>query len=406
MPHRLKKTSDDLRGLGRLAIDATIGITDLIEALHHNIIGRSGLGSVRQDGRTGGLAGMVYDTVRGTTRVAGYGVDTALGLLAAPLAGLSDRPEREHIQSAVNGVLGDHLVSSGNPLAIPMQIRKNGVALALDRAALSKAIPEANGRILLLVHGLCMNDRQWSRTRADGSSHDHGLALQEAHGHTPVYLHYNTGLSIADNGRLLSEQLDALVEAWPVEVEELSILAHSMGGLVTRSAHQHAVKAGHAWQRLAAKFIFLGTPHHGAPLERGGHWFDLVLGATPFAAPFAKIGKIRSAGITDLRHGGISTKGIGLPPLPEGIACFAIAGTTAHQDNALRNKMLGDGLVPVESALGLHDDPLHQLAFPAENRLVVHAANHMQLLSDESVYAALENILKYGASGNSGNSDH
>ena len=83
-----------------MAIDATIGITDLIEALHHNIIGRSGLGSVRQDGRTGGLAGMVYDTVRGTTRVAGYGVDTALGLLAAPLAGLSDRPEREHIQSA------------------------------------------------------------------------------------------------------------------------------------------------------------------------------------------------------------------------------------------------------------------------------------------------------------------
>lgn len=396
MPHKFKKTSGDLRGLGRLAIDATLGITDLVEALHHNITGKSGLASTRQDGRAGGLAGRVYEAVRGTTRVAGYGIDVALEILSAPLAGLSDRPEREHIQSAVNGVLGDHLVSSGNPLAISMQIRRQGQALGLNRQALSSVMPDASGRILLLVHGLCMNDLQWSRARPDGVIHDHGLSLQHGLGYTAVYLHYNTGLHIADNGRAMAELLEDLVNAWPVDVEQLDILAHSMGGLVTRSALQHAETAGHTWAGQTRKIIFLGTPHHGAPLERSGHWFDLILGATPFAAPFAKIGKIRSAGITDLRHGGTGADGTSLPPLPAGAEYFAIAGTSGPQDSPLRNKILGDGLVPINSALGLHDDPLRELAIPARNRVVAHDTNHMQLLSDEAVYAAIRHMLEPG----------
>jgi pimeloyl-ACP methyl ester carboxylesterase len=364
-----------------------------------------GAATSREDGRTTGVSAMVYRTVHGVTQVVGAGIDSALAVLAPYLGSMADRPEREHIQSAVNGLLGDHLASSGNPLAITMQVRKNGATLDLNREALSSALPEAGGRILMLVHGLCMNDRQWSRRRSDGSTHDHGLALQAAHGHTAVYLHYNTGLNIADNGRMLSDMLEELVEAWPAEVEELVILAHSMGGLVARSAHRHAEIAGHAWPGHASKFVFLGTPHHGAPLERGGHWFDLILGATPFAAPFAKIGKTRSAGITDLRHGGISADGIGLPPLPEGVECFAVAGTTGPQGHMLRNKMLGDGLVPVESALGLHDDPRHALCFPAENRIIAHAVNHMQLLGDEAVYATLEKILQPVADGSAATSD-
>jgi pimeloyl-ACP methyl ester carboxylesterase len=396
MSHKYKKTSGDLRGLGRLAIDATLGVTDLVEALHHNVTGKSGLTPTRQDGRAAGLAGLVYQAVRGTTRVAGYGIDVALELLSAPLAGLSDRPEREHIQSAINGVLGDHLADSGNPLAITMQLRVQGEALVLNRPMLSSLLPNATGRILLLVHGLCMNDLQWRCERPDGSRHDHGQALQDSLGYTAVYLHYNTGLSIAANGRDLAELLESLVEAWPVAIERIDILAHSMGGLVTRSAVQHARSAGNRWCALARKIIFLGTPHQGAPLERSGHWFDMLLGATPFAAPFAKIGKIRSVGITDLRHGGKRSDGTGLAGLPEGIDCYAIAGTSGPHDSALRNKLLGDGLVPVDSALGLHDDPLQALAFLPQNRVIAHDTNHMQLLHDEAVYAAVEHMLSSG----------
>lgn len=396
MSLKYKKTSGDLRGLGRLAIDATLGVTDLVEALHHNVTGKSGLTPTRQDGRAAGLAGLVYQAVRGTTRVAGYGIDVALGLLSAPLAGLSDRPEREHIQSAINGVLGDHLADSANPLAITMQLRVQGEALILNRPMLSSLLPNATGRILLLVHGLCMNDLQWRCERPDGSRHDHGQALQDSLGYTAVYLHYNTGLSIAANGRQLAELLEPLVEAWPVDIERIDILAHSMGGLVTRGAVQHARVTGKRWCGMARKIIFLGTPHQGAPLERSGHWFDMLLGATPFAAPFAKIGKIRSVGITDLRHGGRSADGTGLAGLPEGIDCYAIAGTSGPHDSGLRNKLRGDGLVPVDSALGLHDDPAQALAFLPQNRVIAHDTNHMQLLHDEAVYAAVEHMLSSG----------
>lgn len=386
MTHKFRDTSANLRGIGRLAIDATLGITDLIEALHHNIGGQSGITPLRQDGRTSGLTGMVYNTIRGTTRIAGYGIDRALQLLAAPLTALNDRPEREHLQSAINGVLGDHLVASDNPLAITMTLRKHGKHLELDRETLAAALPEASSKVLLMVHGLCMNDLQWRSERPDGSYHDHGVALQESIGLTAIYLHYNTGQPIAVNGRHLSDMLESLIKAWPVEVTELNILGHSMGGLVTRSAHQQGEQAGHGWIGLARNFIFLGTPHHGAPLERGGHWFDMILGATPYAAPFAKIGKIRSAGITDLRHGGNSGAGIGLPALPTSIECFTIAGVTENST--------GDGLVPLDSALGLHDDPREQLNFRPENRIIVDKTHHLQLLSHEKVYVALETILK------------
>ena len=54
---------------------------------------------------------------------------------------------------------------------------------------------------------------------------------------------------------------------------------------------------------MLREIVFLGTPHHGAPLERAGHGVDVLLDATPFSRPFAQIGKLRSAGILDLRHG-------------------------------------------------------------------------------------------------------
>lgn len=394
MPHTPQSTSNELRGIGRLGIDATLGVTDLVEALHHNISGNSGPLPKTQNGRTSGITGLVYRAIRGSTRTVGFGLDAALALLAGPMSALKPLPEQAHLKSALNGVLGDHLINSGNALAIPMALRMEGTPLVLQREHLTAAIPHATGKLLLLVHGLCMNDTQWKQLRTDGSQHDHGQALQQAHGYTAVYLHYNTGRNIDDNGQDLAEMLETLVTAWPVAVEELNILAHSMGGLVARSAQHHAQSKAHSWPEKARKFVFLGSPHHGAPLERGGHWFDLILGATPFAAPFAKIGRIRSAGIMDLRYGGNAEKGIRLPALPRDIACFTIAGALNRKADVLHGNRPGDGLVPVDSAMGLHDQPSQTLEFPEQHRTVIQGVNHMQLLSDARVYAELEKVLK------------
>ena len=202
--------------------------------------------------------------------------------------------------AAVNGVLGDHLAASANPLAIPMRLRRDGQPLDLTTPALAAAIPQPTGKILVLAHGLCMNDLQWRR-----KEHDHGAALAADAGFTPVYLHYNSGLHVSTNGRAFAGQLEALLHAWPVPVDELVIIGHSMGGLVARSACHYGKLAGHAWPRHLRKIVFLGTPHHGTPLERGGNWVTVGLGVSRYTAAFARLGKIRSAGITDLRYGSL-----------------------------------------------------------------------------------------------------
>ena len=395
-PKARTQSADDLRGVSKLAIDATTGITDLVEAMHRNIARIPGITPSLEDGKTNGLTGFVYRTVRGVTQVVGGGIDAALALAAPVFGNLTNVPARDAVQAALNGVLGDHLVATSNPLAIPMQFRQNGEALTLTKEALASAIPNPTGKVLVLIHGLCMNDRQWNMARADGTMHDHGAELQKDLGYTAVYLRYNTGLHVASNGKAFATALEALTAAWPVNVKELAVVAHSMGGLVMRSACHHANERAHTWPRHLKKIVFLGTPHQGAPLERGGHWIDIILGATPYASPFAKLGKVRSTGITDLRYGSVvedAYKDHPVLPLPANVKCFAIAGTTGQQNGDLRDRLLGDGLVPLASALGEHENPTLSLNFAADRKVTLYATNHMQLLSAAPAYEAVKTFL-------------
>ena len=266
----------DLRGVSRLAIDATKGITDLVEAMHHNIIRIPGPLGKPATGSTRGITGLVYRSVRGVTGLVGHSIDRALATLVPLLGHVAPSPAREAIVAALNGVLGDHLAGSGNPLAIALCFRREGKPLVISRETLATAIPAATGKLLVLIHGLCLSDLQWNR-----QGHDHGAALAHDLGYTPVYLHYNTGLHISTNGKALAEALEALVREWPAPLQELTILAHSMGGLIARSACHYGALAGHAWLRCLGHVVFLGTPHHGAPLERGGNKIDIAARRQP-----------------------------------------------------------------------------------------------------------------------------
>ena len=384
----MKNKATDLRGAARLATEATAGLTDLVEAMHQRIARLPGTGGARDsrmDGRMKGITGLVYRSVRGVTRLVGGSVDALLSLLTPAIADTVPGPKREALVAALNGVLGDHLAASGNPLAITMAVRHAGQALPLPltRAALAQALPEAGGTLVLAIHGLCMNDLQWRR-----EGHDQAAALATALGGTALYLHYNTGLPVADNGRALAALLPKLLKAWPVKVQRVVLLCHSMGGLVARSAlHQ-------APGRLRVDdLVCLGTPHHGAPLERAGHGVDLLLGHTPwlsrYAAPLARLGRVRSAGITDLRHGHCGA-GDEAVPLPPKLRCYALAATLDEQTGpSLKSRLLGDGLVPLDSALGRHRDPARTLAFAADKQCVLPKLGHMALLSSPAVAAQL-----------------
>jgi hypothetical protein len=181
-------------------------------------------------------------------------------------------------------------------------------------------------------------------------------------------------------------------------VTELSVLAYSMGGLVTRSAVQAAQISGFQWPKYLKNIVFLGAPHHGAPLERAGNWLDVLLGSTPYSRPFAKLGQLRSAGITDLRYGLVldsdwqgherfrqQPDGRTPVPLPAGVNCFVVAATLAAKRGQLTDRLLGDGLVPLHSALGQHVQATRQLHFAAERQYIAYRTNHMQLLSSPLV---------------------
>jgi hypothetical protein len=391
----------DLRGLSRLGVDATVGVTDLVEAMHHTIAARIGVARRSPAGRTSGITGVVYGSVRAVTRGVGRGLDALLGTLAPPAGDDAATPEREALVAALNGVWGDHLAATDNPLAIRMTFRMQGRALDLGGGGLAAQIAAPSPRLLVLVHGLCMSDLQWAR-----KGHDHGLALAREFGFTPLYLHYNSGRHVSENGREFADLLERLVAQWPVPVRELAIVGHSMGGLVARSACQHAAEQRHAWLASLRKLVFLGTPHHGAPLERGGRLVDGALGLSPYVRPFARLGKGRSAGITDLRYGNLrdadwqgrdrhaQRRDDRLPtPLPRGVATYAVAATLADHPGPLHRAVIGDGLVPLASALGEHRDPALALDIPAARRHVVAACGHLDLLCRDEVVATLRDWL-------------
>jgi len=353
--------------------------------------------------RTSGVTGLVYKSVRGVTGLVGMGIDVAFAQLVPLFAPRETLPRREALLAALNGVLGDYLHSSGNPLALGMQLRTGGVPLTLERKALAATFPKAGGKLLVLVHGLCLGDLQWRR-----NEHDHGAALAASLGYTPLYLNYNSGLHVSTNGRQFSELLDKLVAEWPVPVREVAIVAHSMGGLVARSAAHYATRGNHRWSRHLRKLVFLGTPHHGAPLERGGNWVNVLLDVSPYSAPFARLAKLRSAGITDLRHGSVldedweSTDRFAaddtgpirrMVPLPERVLCFAAAATTGKREGDLGDRVAGDGLVTIDSALGRHAKPQSALRIPRERRWIGLAMNHLDLLDRPEVYRQLKRWL-------------
>ncbi|MGH8031621.1 MAG: lipase family alpha/beta hydrolase [Luteimonas sp.] len=385
---------DDLRGLNQLAIDAVTGATDLVEAIHAAITHLPAVIGRRAPQRTAGLPSWIYGIIRSTTRVVGSGIDTSLSALAPWLGTAGSSHDRDGVIAALNGVLGDHLETTGNPLATTMAFHHHARALTLTKKALRAAFPDAGATVVVLLHGLCMNDRQWNFR-----GHDHGAALARDLGITPVYLRYNSGRHVSRNGDDFTVLMQQLLSAWPLPVTRLVLVGHSMGGLVARSACLSAARAGHAWLDRLTDIVFLGTPHHGAPLERMGSWVDRLIGLSPYSAPLVRLGRLRSAGIRDLRHGNARHEDCRrdtdpghvdarMPlPLPKGVRCHAIATTTLSVDACGdREPLRGDGLVPIDSALGRHPDRAFDLRIPKPRQWIGYDTNHLEQLGSIPVY--------------------
>jgi pimeloyl-ACP methyl ester carboxylesterase len=399
----------DVQGLGQLVVDATLGVTGIVEAMHHTVLGLPmPLGKGRRAPPTGahGLAykglqrssAVVYRLVRGATTGVGHALDHAVEYLHPERDPAPSSNVRTAVVSILNGVLGDHMQAQGNPLALDMTWRLEGQAMEISRTALATAIAQPSGKILVMLHGHCMNELQWSR-----NGHNHGEALSAANGYTPMYLRYNTGLHISENGRALADLLEQLVAQWPVPVREVCVVGYSMGGMVARSAFHYGEKAQHGWVRQVHKLFFVGTPQHGSMVEQAGNLIDKALEASPYSHALSRLGKIRSAGTTDLRHGNLidedwqghdrfahANDRRQPSQLPPNVTCYAIAAMISKEPSELWGQLIGDGLVPVKSALGKHRDGKRALHLPDENQRVHYGLNHLNLLDSRAVCDQLQ----------------
>ena len=340
----------------------------------------------------------VHDAIsQGVYAAVRHGGHAAL-TLAAGAERLATDPARQasgkelSLRSALNGVMGDTLAESGNPLAVQMGLFAEGAPMDVSPAALA----ELPARVCLFIHGLACDEQSWQRrTEAwatsawadDNRLPDYGALLRQELGIRPVYLRYNTGLAIDHNAAQLAVLMARLSVAAP-QVREWTLVGHSMGGLVARAALEAARADGQAWAARVPMLVCLGSPHQGAPLEQLGHLTSKALSMTATTKPLARIADARSQGIKDLRHGlkgGRRSKTAASP-----LALRLVAGTLGDEGDAamgsLIGSLLGDGLVMSSSAsdTGLTGDV---------QRVELQGLSHMALLNHPRVYAVLRGWL-------------
>jgi len=317
---------------------------------------------------------------------------------------------RDEALAVVNGAFGDRLHAAGSSLALAMQLFHGPELWPLDDPPV--AVAGARPGACLFVHGLMGSERAWRfgvEAEAEAEAEqprriDYGPALCGARDHTPVYVRYNTGRHISENGRELAERLEQLSHAWPEgRFEELTIVAHSMGGLVTRSACHYALEAEHQWVDRLRRVFLLGVPSRGAPLEQLAHitTFTLETIWNPWTKLIGRAINLRSAGIKDLRHGfvidedwrdkDVDRLAFPVPTRPRDPAhtrWFVAAGHLGRRDSAI-GRGLGDGLVHSGSAQGWSLDPRERELLPPAELRVFESTSHLALMNDPAVLAQL-----------------
>lgn len=390
--------SDEIVATGQLAGAAAGGLASRIHDLHYGIAGRV-FGAL---GPSAGPVRVIHDRISkaaygtvsaGTNALVRTGA-VALSAVSAPDARpLADSRAGRLAVGALNGAFGDLLALRRNALQVTMTFRHGDRDLALEREALIRALPNAKPRVAIFLHGLCESDAAWKLR--DRRYVPYGFRLETELGYTSLYLNYNSGRHISENGRELAVRLTELLDSWPVEIDELALIGHSMGGLVARSACHYGARS--AWAAKVRHVFTLGAPHLGAPLEQLTNRATVALARLPETRGIAQALNLRSSGIKDLRYGYLIDEdwveqdpdvylrrtGAQIPFLDTANHYFVCA-TLARDHDARSARIIGDLLVLHASAWGQTRG--QRLRFPVDHYRHVGGATHFDLLNHPVIY--------------------
>ncbi|WP_460850429.1 alpha/beta hydrolase [Nocardioides montaniterrae] len=353
--------SDRVHGLVRLGVGPAVAPVETA----HNLI-----------------AGAVYTSIGATLRTASKGLDKVAE--AGPQ--LEEQAWGRLVNSAVNGLIGDELLRDRPQLAIPMAVRRHGRDVAADDPqAVAAAFPGATGRIVVFLHGLCENEEAFNIHRDKrGTTYAESLA---ADGWTPVFLRANTGLPLRENGAALTALMQRLTASWPVEVERIALVGHSMGGLIMRAASAVQAETGTpAWAEKVSDVITLSTPHLGSWFAVSAGHASRGLARLPEVAAFGRIIDRQGQGIRDLVEGLRED----VPPLPHARYRLVSATLTRSARHPVA-RAIGDLLVTPRSAAGI--DRAGRELFPGAEMLHVGRTDHFGVLNHPDVDAALRRWL-------------
>jgi pimeloyl-ACP methyl ester carboxylesterase len=416
-------TNAEIRTAGRLAGDALAGAVRAVRHVHMTVAGRA-FAAVGPSGASVRLthdriADGVYSLVGGA-----HSVVPRIGAVAAVAARSTQRRggptvswtasgRSTQVLAALNGLKGDTIAAAYPALALTMTVRGDTghSDVIIDAGGIAAAFPDATSRVAVFVHGLCETNESWCQDPAPqpgGGSVSFGESLREDFGCTPLYVRYNSGLRVSDNGRSLATLIDDVVDAWPVDVEEIVFVGHSMGGLVARSACHVAERDRRSWAGLVRHVFCLGTPHLGAPLERSVDRAARFLALIPEAEPLATFLGNRSIGVKDLGVGLLAEDDPRLDdsdtypeahraevPFLPGATYYFIGATITRDRHHPLGRILGDLLVQYPSASGA--DRRRHIPFELANGTHVGGLTHFDLLNHPSVYHQLHEWLTRAA---------
>jgi triacylglycerol lipase len=305
--------------------------------------------------------------------------------------------------TALNGLIGEKLHNSNSPLAVHMGFYHQNRPMPLTRHQFESIDHQLSDKLVILVHGLASNEQMWGfpRDDEDPTLTSYGSLLMEEQGFTPLYLRYNSGLHVSHNGRLMAALLEELLEIYPVAVENLVLIGHSMGGLVIRSACHYGEESDVRWTSLLSKAVYLGTPHHGVPWEAltASFFRKIADSENPFLRKLCRLHESRGPSIRDIVDMALIDEhwqdDIPQPALPwfEGAEHYFIAGSIHDDPNHILSHAFGDVLVPINSARSAIHTHLPTPPEILQRSAIVPGVKHIALAHHGEVYAHLKQWL-------------